>query len=307
MKIKHLRDPGEHWAVQVEPDLTLRGVDLRHPERPTLHFVHGVAFASKLYWPVLRELVDENGLFLQDLQGHGDSDTGDSYPGWEASIDRIVAVMDAKGLDNAAAPVVGMGHSYGASLHMLMAAAEPERFSALVLLDPMLMPQNMFELFTKLENNPMIDRVRKKSTRWDDRETAREYLRSKHAFKRWTDESIDAFIDHAMWEDDGGGVSLRCPPELEIEVLAKPLLTLWDAVERLNVPTVILYGNDRMSPIGPSCRKAAELNPCIEAVEMTGSHNFMLEHPQETAAQIRAALNRLDAALVPEKSLSGTV
>lgn len=293
ISIKPVAHPAETWEHAAAPDLTLRGVDLRQPNRPTLQFIHGIAFASKVYWPLLAPLAEDYGLFLHDLQGHGDSDLGNDYSGWEASMERVLAVMAAKGIDPATGPVIGSGHSYGASLHMLIAAARPERFSALVLLDPMLMPQNMFELFERVERNPMIERVLKKTAVWDDRNEARAYLRSKAAFKNWHDEAIEAFLDHAMAPHGEVGLALRCPPPFEVQVLSRPLLTLWDAVERLRTPTVILYGDDPMSPIGPSCRKAAEMNPHIRAMAMTGGHNFMLERPGESADAVRAALEML--------------
>ncbi len=280
------------WSYEVEDGLTLRGVDHRLNGHPTLQFIHGIAFASKIYLPMLSPLNESYGLFLQDLQGHGESDLGDHYPGWQKSIDRIALVMDEYDLHTRLNPIVGMGHSYGASLQMILAAQQPERFSAMILLDPMILPQPMFEMFENIDTNPMVDRIKKKTARWNSREEAQSYLCSKTAFKNWHDDAINAFIDHAMVVKQDS-YHLRCPPEFEVEVLTKPLVTLWDAIPQIKTPTIILHSDEPVSPIRQTCQQVAEMNPNIESIPMPGSHNFMLEYPKETCEQIIFSLDKL--------------
>lgn len=280
------------WEHEVEENLKLRGSDLRRPDTPTIQFMHGVAFCGKLYWPFLKELSNDYGLFIQDMQGHGESDSGTEFTGWQSAIKNATSVMNDFGLHRDYGPFIGMGHSYGASLSMIMAASDPDRFSGLVLLDPMIFPLSLFELFANPEN-PMVSRVLNKKKEWPNREEALNYLKGKQAFKNWRQDALESFVDHAMAEDEDGSVSLRCKPEIEAQVLANPLLTIWDAVEKLQTPTIMIYSNDAASPIAQSCKDASEKNPFIKCIPMEGSHNFMQEFPDETVKISKESLSTL--------------
>ena len=280
------------WAHPVQEDLYLRGKDLRRADTTTVQFMHGAAFCGSAYWPLLKELSSDYGLFIQDMQGHGESDPGSEFTGWQRAVENATSVMDAFDLHAEKGPFIGMGHSYGASLSLIMAAADPTRFSGLVLLDPMIFPLSLFELFANPEN-PMVSRVLKKVTEWSSRDEAMAYLKSKQAFKTWRQDALESFIDHAMETHENGRVSLRCPVEVEAQLLSKPLLSIWDSVDQLKTPTVILYSNEAASPIGQSCVDASEKNPYIQSIPVDGSHNFMQEFPDETLVATREALAQL--------------
>ena len=280
------------WNHPVQADVTLRGSDLRRANTPTVQFMHGVAFCGNVYWPLLKELASDYGLFIQDMQGHGKSDGGSEFTGWQSAVDNATSVMNAFDLHADNGPFIGMGHSYGASLSLIMAAEDPKRFSGLVLLDPMIFPLSLFELFAS-PDNPMVSRVLKKSVKWSSAEEAMAYLKSKQAFKTWREDALVSFIDHAMEAHDDGSVSLRCPVDIEAQILGKPLLSIWDAVDKLQTPTVIIYSNEAASPIGQSCVDASEKNPYIHSIPVNGSHNFMQEFPEETLKETREALNSL--------------
>jgi len=280
------------WAHPVQEDLHLRGKDLRRSDSPTIQFMHGAAFCGGVYWPLLKELTRDYGLFIQDMQGHGESDAGSEFTGWQSAVDNATSVMNAFDLHAEKGQFIGMGHSYGASLSLIMAAADPSRFSGLVLLDPMIFPLSLFELFANPEN-PMVSRVKKKATQWSSRDEAMAYLKSKQAFKTWRQDGLESFIDHAMEAHEDGRVSLRCPVEIEAQVLSSPLLSIWEAVDQLKTPTVILYSNEAASPIGQSCVDASEKNPYIQSIAVDGSHNFMQEFPDETLAATKEALAQL--------------
>ena len=89
----HRSLPGVAWSHPVGPDLFLRGREYIRGERPLLHFVHGNGFSGMTYWPLLGRLHDHYDLCLHDTQGHGHSDDGARFPGWNATADRIVEFM----------------------------------------------------------------------------------------------------------------------------------------------------------------------------------------------------------------------
>ncbi|MBL4584989.1 MAG: alpha/beta hydrolase [Pseudomonadales bacterium] len=277
------------WEYEVESGLTLRGNSHPAKDKPMLHFMHGVAFCGKLYWPLLKQLTENNGLFMQDMQGHGESDAGDLFVGWEKAIEHAFGVMDNFEVKNSGSALIGMGHSYGASLSVIMAVQRPELFDGLILLDPMIMPP---ELLVKLPINesPMAQRTLRRKAKWDNLEQVHRFFRSKPAFAQWTEDAFTSFIDHTLVLHSDGSYHLKCAPQTEAEVLASPLETIWENLDKLVVPTVIIHGDDARSPILANSKKAAQTNPNITAVQMTGGHNFMQEIPEETYEQVCLAL-----------------
>ena len=280
------------WEYEVEPGLTLRGNAHPPKDQPLLHFMHGVAFCGKLYWPLLKQLTEKNGLFMQDMQGHGESDTGELFAGWENAIKHAFSVIDNFDLKSRGSAFIGMGHSYGASLSIIMAVQRPELFDGLILLDPMLMPP---ELLVKMpiDESPMAQKTLRRKAKWDNLEQVHRFFRSKPAFEQWTDEAFNSFIDHTLDLHSDGSYHLKCTPQTEAEVLAGPLETIWENLEKLTVPTVILHGDDARSPILKNSKKAAEMNPNITSIQMTGGHNFMQEIPDETFEQVCLAMKSL--------------
>jgi lipase len=82
-------------------------------------------------WQQLADYVPEISIAAPDLLGHGRSS-------WAApwTIDANVAALGALLDDDADAPVLVVGHSFGGGLAMHLAAARPDRVAGLLLLDP---------------------------------------------------------------------------------------------------------------------------------------------------------------------------
>lgn len=202
-------------------------------------------------------------------------------------------MIAARGWRQPGTPLIGGGHSYGAGLTLILAAEQPKLFDALILLDPMIMPQAQLTNVLPFERNPAVQKTLRRRRQWQNAEQARDFLRDKPAFADWTQQALDSFIDHNLQPEPDGSLTLRCDPVTEAQVLADPLVTIWEHLQALRVPTFLLHGNDPRSPIPQNCQKAASLNPVISAIEIEGGHNFMQERPAEVAALTRQLLEQL--------------
>ena len=74
-------------------------------------------------------------LWLSDAQGHGDSDHGGKFVGWNRSADLAVEAVKAQGQAFQGVPWFAAGHSFGGVLTSLIVAEHPKLFRAAVLLD----------------------------------------------------------------------------------------------------------------------------------------------------------------------------
>jgi lipase len=95
--------------------------------------VHGVASSHLIWRTVARELIADPGVCVlaPDLRGRGRSAELPGPYGMAAHAEDLLAVLDAAG----ARQVVVVGHSLGAYVAAALAARQPDRVSAVLLLD----------------------------------------------------------------------------------------------------------------------------------------------------------------------------
>ncbi|MFJ4850054.1 MULTISPECIES: alpha/beta fold hydrolase [unclassified Streptomyces] len=101
------------------------------PGAPPLVLLHGRGSDGADWAPVVPGLARTHRVYAPDLRGHGGSEWPGEYA-FEAMRDDVAALLDSLG----PGPVALAGHSMGAVVAYLLAAAHPERLTALVLEEP---------------------------------------------------------------------------------------------------------------------------------------------------------------------------
>jgi len=285
------------WRQRVSQDLVLSGLEDPSTTKPVLHFLHGNGFCGGVYETFLDRLTADYALFLCDAHGHGDSETGPTFPGWNALAKQISSVARSRFEPRGDRPVIGMGHSLGGILTLLMAAEDPTLFDRLILLDPVLFSPMMLlgnataHAMGFKHVNPMAKRARERVSQWGSRDEVCDALRNRGIFKGWPEEALASYARHAVQENpDGEGVVLKCPPWFEAEIFDSTPRGLWKAVARIQCPTLILFGDATYPFLQRSARRASQLNPLIQAASMSGGHCFMLEHPVVAEKHVREFL-----------------
>ncbi|MGH8529506.1 MAG: alpha/beta fold hydrolase [Nevskiales bacterium] len=282
----------QNWTYADDRGPRLLGRYCEHPGKPLLHFIHGTGFCGGAYWTFLRLLQDEAALILHDVQGHGASEVGDKYLGPHATAERALHALAAHPLNTPGRDIVGVGHSYGGYVHALMAAREPQRFKALVLLDPIFLPPLLLfgMCFITSRFNPLVKRSLKRRAEWPSRAAAWQGLHQRGIFKGWPDEALECYVAHALREHADGRMELRCPPWLESALFARPPWNTWRAIRQLQCPVLILHGAQSYPFMAPSIQRAVCANPHIRAENVPGGHCFMHEHPEAVADRIKRFL-----------------
>ncbi|MDE2595167.1 MAG: alpha/beta fold hydrolase, partial [Burkholderiales bacterium] len=129
----------EVWSHPLpEEGLTLRGWYTPPTGKPLIHFLHGNGFCGRTYEPMLRHLAQDFDLWLSDIQGHGDSDRGERFLGWNRNADLALQAFRAQGQMFNGVPQFAVGHSFGGVLTSLLLAERQQPFQRAVLLDPVL-------------------------------------------------------------------------------------------------------------------------------------------------------------------------
>jgi pimeloyl-ACP methyl ester carboxylesterase len=289
------------WSHPTSAGFTLRGWHSAPSGRPLLHFLHGNGFCGRTYEPMLRQLAEHFDLWLSDAQGHGDSDHGGKFVGWNRSADLAVEAIKAQGQAFAGVPWFAAGHSFGGVLTSLIVAEQPKLFQAAVLLDPviftpsMLLGASVAELTGVMRHTPLARQARGRRDHWASRDEARANLTGRGTYKGWADEAMDAFLTHAL-ADVEDGVRLKCRPSREAEIFGSMPDRLWSLLARVRTPVHVLHARHTFPFVSESVARWTGLNDHVSAQQVPGGHCFMQEHPADAARLVTAQLlPRLDS------------
>ncbi len=284
------------WQHPTSDGFTLRGWHTAPRGLPLLHFIHGNGFCGRSYEPLLALLAPHYDLWLSDTQGHGGSDHGGRFVGWNRSAHLALEALRAQGQAFAGVPHMALGHSYGGVLSALMLGERGQPFQKAVLMDPVIMPPAMLfglSLATMsglAQHAPLARSARKRRHHWPSRVAAYAQLHGRGVYKGWRDDALRAFTDHALRDDPAGGVSLCCAPEREAEIFSTGPERLWSLLGRLSVPVTVLRAQHTFPFVVDGLNRWAQVSDLLTVQVQPGGHCFMQEDPEAAATAVLAAL-----------------
>ncbi len=288
----------QQWSYTTSAQLTLRGWHSQPSGKPVLHFMHGNGFCGRVYTPLLELLSADYDLWLCDIQGHGDSDAGERFLGWNRNGELAVEAFQAQRGIFGDVPVYAVAHSLGGVISSLIMAQHPQLFRAAVLLDPVIYTPGLQLLMKSAERfgltiNQVAKRTLTRRAHWPDRQAAYAALTGRGTFKGWTKEALTAFVDYALRPADDGGVQLKCSPQLESRIFSSAPNGLWSALGKVQTPVLFMYGAESFPFVLKSAALWAQRNAQVQIEQVAGGHCFMQEYPAATAQRVQHYLSTL--------------
>ena len=251
-----------------------------------LLFAHANGYPPGAYRQMLARLTGHFSISaIEQRPLWGDRDPPPGF-NWHMLADDLLAVM----AETFTGPVRVMGHSMGAVVAAIAARREPERFSGLVMLDPVLLP-GRWVLSTRVlpsrqrRSIPMIRRALARPDRFANHEEAFTFYRGKRAFRDFSDEALHDYIRASKSREANGELRLRYSGEWEAAVYASPPLVR-RTMRGLRVPTVGLRGRDSDTLRRDMFARWGHWQPHATLAEIPGGHLFPLENPVATAEAI---------------------
>ena len=188
-------------------------------------------------------------------------------------------------------PVVGIGHSQGATATAIAAAKRPELFSQLYLIEPVTLTKSQKFMIDILPSKFKIGREPFKSTQakqvaWESVPSYYDYLRAHRAFKRIDDNNLYLFAKNSLVKNKQGQYRLLFAPEQELaSYFDTPFVN--DALKDLNtidLPYTIIVGKPSMF-ISDKVRKIWQnLVPSGRLIELPDNgHLLPMEAPEQCA------------------------
>jgi pimeloyl-ACP methyl ester carboxylesterase len=288
------------WPDPTEGRLAVPGGTLHYldwgGDGPPAHFLHGNGFCAGTYSPFLRLLTPGLHLTASDIRGHGESafDRMPRIRHWKIFAEDLALLVRSV----LRSPVIGMGHSLGAVATTMAAAAHPELFSALVLIDPVFFePLRLWQvaawrLIGMGGGSPLAAQARRRRRVFKGKaELLRVFAAKPGAFKSWAPEFVDAYLECGFLERDARTAVLRCDPELEAQIFESVPVDVWGYIRRIRCPVLTIRGEQSEVFREGAARRLKRLVPTCTLATLPGCGHFpVMEKPGECARVITSYL-----------------
>ena len=210
---------------------------------------------------------------------------------WEGVADDLVQFFDQENLRDA----IGVGHSLGAVATMMASLKRPDLFRALVLIEPVFLPQRVLDLLAAgaaLEEpyeTPLVTIARKRRSEWPSRQAVFDRYRSKRVFSRLSDEALWDYVRYGTVEHESGTVRLFYSPEWEARIYSLPPTGVWNLIPEVTHPTLAIRAKETDTLMEGAWLRWQRLQPSARFKEFHESgHLLPMERPEDVAAHIRA-------------------
>ena len=212
-------------------------------QKPLLHFYGGNGFVTGVYQPLINELSQQFNVISLAMRGYWPDLPTDKVMTREQDADVLIEFLE----QTQAGPVIGVGHSQGASATAIAAAKRPDLFSALYLIDPVTFTKKQTLLYNRIPRLVLLTQepfksTRKKQADWDSVDDYYQDLRQKRAFKRISDAHLKVFAKNSLVAKDQGesGFRLLFQPKQELaSYFGTPYIT--PALKKLNKKNLPYY------------------------------------------------------------------
>jgi len=260
---------------------------------PLLHFAHANGYPPKAYQRLLCGLCSHFHVLAMPMRPLWLDSNPEDLRDWRVLAQDLDDFLTQQG----STPWIGIGHSVGANATLRLAINQPERFSALVLLDPVIFPPYMTYLWEIIYRfglayrlHPLIRSALKRRNRFSSQIEMYNNYRSKPVFSRMSDEDLAFYVEALACPDRDGSVVLCFPSQWEARIYATGIradLDIWKGLSKLNPPTLIIRGDLSNTFLPVTAAMMAKKQTKISHLSLSdATHLVPLEKPLEVTQSI---------------------
>lgn len=260
-----------------------------------LHIAVANGFPPEVYLPIARPLIRDYFVFsLPPRPLWEPAPRPESITTWSELAMDLLAGLNQQGI----AHTIALGHSFGGTISLMAAVHAPERFRALVLLDPTIFDQARIRAMTQAQaaggyNNPLAERTQRRRSRFASPDEGMAYWRTRPLFEGWPEPALRLYTQGALVPaPDGRGLVLRWTPEWEARCYAVAHMDAWPLVEALpaELPVLVVRGAATNVFTEAAAAQLRAVRPQTTIRTLEGGHLFPMTAPAETVAVVQTWL-----------------
>lgn len=261
---------------------------------PNLLFLHANGYPPACYRDLLSRLAGSHHVIAMAQRSLWEGSQPQDIQDWGSFSDDLLRFLDQIGQS---APAIVVGHSLGGVVTLRAAIRNPQRFRAVILLDPVLFQPHFIVAWNIARAlgvtdymHPLIPAAKNRRRKFDDLERLFDTYRRRPVFKYLDDNALRAYVEGITCAVEGG-YQLCYSAEWESHIYYTSIwrdMELWRALPDLKVPVLIVRGDETDTFFESTARRVQRANPDIRVKTISQStHLFPLEKPQEVSQLIQ--------------------
>jgi pimeloyl-ACP methyl ester carboxylesterase len=198
---------------------------------------------------------------------------------------------------------IGIGHSIGGIVTLRAALHQPERFRALVLIDPVLFPPYVIRSWKVIcalglgyQLHPLIRAARDRRRQFDDLERLFKGYRRKPIFRYMDDPALRAYVEGIACPGEHG-YKLCYSATWEMRIYVTSVwrdMDIWRGLPGLNIPLLIIRGAETDTFwASTGCRVLKKIPAAWVVTIPKATHLVPLERPAEVYQAIQEFLEEI--------------
>jgi pimeloyl-ACP methyl ester carboxylesterase len=251
-----------------------------------IHFAHANGFPAKTYNKLFASLAGD--FEIGYLERHGHNPKFSISDNWKSLKDELKEELE----NRYTKPVIGVGHSLGGILHLLVSVENPEFYKQIILLDAPIISRFSSRSLWFFKVTKLIDRyspskiTRFRRNRWQSKEEAFEHFKTKPKFAAFDEDVLNDYIEYGIVKGEKG-FELFFSPKIEARIYRTIPHHLPKLRGKLKVPTAYIGGKTSREARLARLSFMQKHFP-VDFHFLEGSHLFPFEFPIETAEKIKA-------------------
>jgi pimeloyl-ACP methyl ester carboxylesterase len=276
------------------------------PAQPTtVLFAHANGFHAQSWEPIATQLaLTGHRCLALDFRSHGESGRSEHGVTWTDFAHDIDAVLRAEQECDTASPIVGVGHSLGATALLIAAGNNPNAFAYLWCYEPIVFADTPPSMLagahaaapSEHTDHPLARVAAKRRATWPSIAAAREAYGSRPPLNALHPDALDAYVHGALRPTTNGEFALRCSPSDEAAIFRMDMRASgWDRLDRVTTPTTIACGSrsDTVDPEHARAMAAQVPNANVDVWDGAG-HFGPLEDPVRAAEALQHCIQSID-------------
>lgn len=209
---------------------------------------------------------------------------------WQHHADDLISAIEAKYTQ----PIIGVGHSLGATVTLLAAVKRPELFSKIVAIEPATIPHpSLARLYKHLPQwlvfklAPFIRKTHARQRIWSSPQAFYDNYRGHPTYHHFTDRALRDYAQFGLRQRAGGDFELAHNPAWE-SFNFRRVEYLWDVLQKCTLPTLVLRAeHSYMYSQLQFDQRNTNLAANIQPQTVVGAHHLVThELPDVLAGQI---------------------
>lgn len=210
----------------------------------TALFCHAAGFTGLVWRSCVKKLRTPLRAAALDFRGHGSAPPLAPDADWGVFADDVVAAAGSLG----PGPVTGVGHSLGGTALLLAEARAPGTFERIVCYEPIL---------ATAHDPAFAEAAARRRAVFPSRAEALARYATRPPLSSLAPDVLLDYVDSGLAAEPGGGVRLRCAPEVEAQLFRTAISVPWrEALPLVRCPVVFLRGGRSVVVTGDSLAAA---------------------------------------------------